>query len=635
MSEIELYVPPAYIPLDGQYRNLSLMEHQQATLSCEKKLVILDAPTSSGKTLAMLARLMECEGDALFLYPTNELINDQARSLETLLKKMKVSCAVVPVESDGERSIAPDGNVEVVIAVATGESLEGIARTKGEALRRLQKIDTKMVLLSNIDVLTLILKQRYHGSYILPEFLRNRWALLAVDELHMYSGVMLANLLYLMWLLRDVFPQFVVSSATHHDALGLLRQMFESHTTIHPTVLSQGESNARQIRHPCELTIMSLPTRVDDAVRRVYEEVMKLHVPNEEVLAIVDSVASSELLSDMLEEAGLDVGRISGFVPTSMRRRGGDVTVGTRAVEVGVDFDVNRLVFEARDAHTFVQRLGRAARYHDGDEPRKGVALAFVHQDAIRLLREGLGTTHEQDIQSLSECVLCCMPKLGTYSTLASSKYGVLLMAGLLYPVVCEGTRSTIEWINKLREMLYSQRPPFLPEEVVRNAELRPKVIRTIAEGGARGDILSVPAFIERYGTYMRVDVLELARAEFHFERVREGAPPWVGEDEVAHISAWRVRPPLKGNFWRLKGDVDYQQYIKADGCNDNIALYIDGADTDELMSRIKQLLHGKLAYPTYRKPDWRLTSIYCPKPRCHLVLGLDALVQQHVERDA
>ncbi|MHC1601807.1 MAG: DEAD/DEAH box helicase, partial [Methermicoccaceae archaeon] len=85
---LTLNIKPAYIPLRGEYRGMQLMEHQQAVLEAEEKLVVLDAPTSSGKTLAMLAKVLESGGNGLFLYPTNELIEDQASSLVKLLKRM-------------------------------------------------------------------------------------------------------------------------------------------------------------------------------------------------------------------------------------------------------------------------------------------------------------------------------------------------------------------------------------------------------------------------------------------------------------------------------------------------------------------------------------------------------------------
>ena len=204
---LTLHIKPAYIPFaDESCEGIRLMEHQQAVLEAEEKLVILDAPTSSGKTLAMLARVLKSDGNGLFLYPTNELITDQANGLKKLLERMGKESTVLPLVEGSERSVELREDVDVVIAVATGDSLEGIARTKGEALARLLRVDTKMILLSNIDVLTLMVKQRYHGylaSYILSELLSKDWRVLAVDELHLYHGVMQPTATHILSILPE------------------------------------------------------------------------------------------------------------------------------------------------------------------------------------------------------------------------------------------------------------------------------------------------------------------------------------------------------------------------------------------------------------------------------------------------
>ena len=50
--------------------------------------------------------------------------------------------------------------------------------------------------------------------------------------------------------------------------------------------------------------------------------------------------------------------------------------VGTSTVDVGVDFQINFLLFESRDAGSFLQRLGRLGR-HAGYKTRDGVYIPF------------------------------------------------------------------------------------------------------------------------------------------------------------------------------------------------------------------------------------------------------------------
>jgi CRISPR-associated endonuclease/helicase Cas3 len=46
-----------------------------------------------------------------------------------------------------------------------------------------------------------------------------------------------------------------------------------------------------------------------------------------------------------------------------------DLIVGTSTIDVGVDFDINVLIFEASDAGNFLQRLGRLGRVRYGETP--------------------------------------------------------------------------------------------------------------------------------------------------------------------------------------------------------------------------------------------------------------------------
>jgi CRISPR-associated endonuclease/helicase Cas3 len=86
---------------------------------------------------------------------------------------------------------------------------------------------------------------------------------------------------------------------------------------------------------------------------------------------IVNSVAQAKRvvmrLTESLKPFGLTVGENTGFTSRTRRSQSYDcdLLVGTSTVDVGVDFQINFLLFESRDAGTFLQRLGRLGR-HDG-----------------------------------------------------------------------------------------------------------------------------------------------------------------------------------------------------------------------------------------------------------------------------
>ncbi|MFW9998405.1 MAG: DEAD/DEAH box helicase, partial [Candidatus Odinarchaeota archaeon] len=68
---------------DSKHGELTLYAYQKEFINTEKRWLSLETPTGSGKTLALLGRVLlgQLLGDknpdrnALFIYPTNELIN--------------------------------------------------------------------------------------------------------------------------------------------------------------------------------------------------------------------------------------------------------------------------------------------------------------------------------------------------------------------------------------------------------------------------------------------------------------------------------------------------------------------------------------------------------------------------------
>jgi len=90
--------------------------------------------------------------------------------------------------------------------------------------------------------------------------------------------------------------------------------------------------------------------------------------PKAKGLIILDSIHEAQQLAAALREKGYDVGEVHGLSDRSRSREAlaKPITVATATVEVGVDFQgeiwKDFLVFEARNAGSFMQRLGRIGR---------------------------------------------------------------------------------------------------------------------------------------------------------------------------------------------------------------------------------------------------------------------------------
>lgn len=115
------------------------------------------------------------------------------------------------------------------------------------------------------------------------------------------------------------------------------------------------------------------------------------HSPAAKGAVIVNSVAQAKRLvvrlKALLEPYGFRVGENTGLTSRTLRAASFDcdLLVGTSTVDVGVDFQINFLLFESRDAGSFLQRLGRLGR-HSG-YVRDGQTINFGnHFEAYALL---------------------------------------------------------------------------------------------------------------------------------------------------------------------------------------------------------------------------------------------------------
>src|SRR5262249_5772500 len=92
-------------------------------------------------------------------------------------------------------------------------------------------------------------------------------------------------------------------------------------------------------------------------------------------------------LRPLLARHGISVGENTGFSTRDERRESmtKDVLIGTSTIDIGIDFKINLLIFEATEAGNFIQRLGRLGR-HDGYENGRGETIRFAAFQAYALV---------------------------------------------------------------------------------------------------------------------------------------------------------------------------------------------------------------------------------------------------------
>lgn len=388
---MQLKVSPVYsrIAHSGEIADLPggllLREHQvktyQAIQNPEVDVVFNTAMTGDGKSLAAYLPALIDNRPVLAMYPTNALIQDQE-------EQIKSYCALF------HRDITP--------ARMFSERLYEL-RAELELERQASAIKfltlRHEILLTNPDIFNLIANFEYVGERENPDWLLQTivdcYDVFLFDEFHLYDVsqvvAVLTAMLYIIEQTRQKRQRkkFVFLSATPSPLLleclersGVRYEIVEGDYQSEET----GERDWTQICAPFTLHFHAVGRQTEGWLQSHYRELAAWFAdnPGSRGAIIVNSVATAKRIVTFLKErhdAGdfpLSIGENTGMSSKAEREfalRDSDVLVGTSTVDVGVDFKINYLVFEALDAGSWIQRLGRLGR-HRGYE-RDGTEVAF------------------------------------------------------------------------------------------------------------------------------------------------------------------------------------------------------------------------------------------------------------------
>jgi CRISPR-associated endonuclease/helicase Cas3 len=375
-AQVEADWLPGKKPYVYQQRVYQLV--QEALARNETLCLFLVTPTGSGKTLASYATSIMTGRPALGIYPTNELIRDQEKSLGPEYKRvLEWDDWVLRIDS---RALDRWG-------LDLDESYH--ARTLETLLH------WRRVILTNPDILFYIAFGQYPDiqgqRQRLYRLLGDIYSIMIFDEFHLYNVKQMADTAFLVGTLHAINPHkgrvFIFASATPElevvkwlrDRLKLRVEVVEGQPTDAP--------GARTIAHPLQLTLLPADLGRWKGAEALLEYLPQLQqlvadYPQARIVTILDSVAGAISIAQTLRETfpGKPVGEVHGFSSTEERDMATrqPITVGTSTIEVGIDFknetgkDV--LIYEARTASQFVQRFGRLAR-HEKEIPNWVVAL--------------------------------------------------------------------------------------------------------------------------------------------------------------------------------------------------------------------------------------------------------------------
>jgi CRISPR-associated helicase Cas3 len=391
-----------------------LYPHQAAILDewNERSAFLLVTKTGSGKTRATALPVLKNHESAVFVYPTNALIQDQARAIRQLMEDEGLALHEWMPQSATEKF----GTEEYVLVQVNADVLAAFAKAwgmaekqKGVALLRLLQQDKRKIVLMNPDILFLLYSLSYCASQEALAHLQ-AYTTVVFDEFHLYSGVELAHALFLIHLAQRMhaFPRVVLLSATPNAEVQIYLDRLLSPRKIDASVtVPQPVLGERPVAHDVDLLPLPVGEDIVETARakvtELTDELRRLRDVNKEANAkgayvpcvvILNSVVNAIALEGALVEAGFPragIAPIRGLSARSSRDvRGKTLVIGTSAIEVGIDFQADYLIFEGGDAASFMQRFGRIGRH------RKGTAfLLGDHRECRAVTSLGVGISRD------------------------------------------------------------------------------------------------------------------------------------------------------------------------------------------------------------------------------------------------
>lgn len=397
---------------DAHLGSMRLLNHQVETWNAFKNpdidVLFNVAMTGDGKSLAAYLPSFQDQQNVIAMYPTNELVQDQFAALN----RYKQDLELRPPRID----------------TMYGEKISQLVR-EHDSQKRLEEIrkllERNGILLTNPDLVHLMLSHQYgwdHQRKELAVATGSSFDYFLFDEFHVFGipqAISVVNMLgYLLANYRakpNERKKFLFLSATPNRLLtNLLERGGIRYKIVEGSYSSTPHKDYRCILQPCNLNLhevsqeVSTETWVQEHLGDIWR-FFEAH-PGSKAAILVYSVATARrlvrLLKDYFEPRGLGIGENSGLASREEREASfhKHILVGTSTVDIGVDFRINYLIFEAANAGSFLQRFGRLGR-HGGFDTYQAHALLprFVLERLDQRFAPGQEVEREQFNETIRE----------------------------------------------------------------------------------------------------------------------------------------------------------------------------------------------------------------------------------------
>ena len=401
-------IPPELSLPSGWKLSWHQLETWKALQDSSIDVIFNTAITGDGKSLAAYLPAMTGKNYTMAMYPTNELARDQERQVQQYKREFN------PKEYDPQ------------IFRLTGATLENFVETHKLPSKQqgiLDRSDNSEILLTNPDLFHYIHDFRYlrrnpksPGKGDNPDKLFRKidesYKIFLFDEFHIFSSPQIASVLNALFLIKHTSGsgrKFLFLSATPSELLieFLNRSSFQGKVKVIDPVKerkyrfsSEDTTGWREISQPISLYF---PAELQPNSKSGYNWILEnaeqvilqffLDHPGSKGAIILNSIASVyklvAVLKLLFDQHGLTVLPNTSLTGESERARSvldADLLIGTSTIDVGVDFRINFLIFEAADAGNFIQRFGRLGRHRGFDTYQ---AYALIPNFLVARLFEG------------------------------------------------------------------------------------------------------------------------------------------------------------------------------------------------------------------------------------------------------
>jgi CRISPR-associated endonuclease/helicase Cas3 len=379
--------PFGYTPYGHQQYLQTLFEDESSFVA------VNDSPTGGGKTSSWLAPVLEQGLDTVAVYPTNALIEDQYVGIADAVEGSAYDATVMTVTSETLSAKRTEYSVTSNAAVID----RWIREHRGEQVLLLTNPDIFVMMCRSLYATTTRAYKQFEVA-VVDEFhragLKQRNTLrYLLDELLERTNTRLARVVFL-----SATPDDKQESAFERAMTAPYFRVTDTEATERRSFDRPLSSDWRAVMPPVGLDVRHAPTfgTADVLIDEDASSTLEFCRKGRTVL-MLDGIHEVELVYDWLD-AKLDrrVERIDGFHSENKREKleSFDVLVSNSAVEVGIDFDVDRVIFAGHDEASFLQRLGRLRRKDQQHAARcyvpRRVKRAFDELDGTQVSRQDL-----------------------------------------------------------------------------------------------------------------------------------------------------------------------------------------------------------------------------------------------------